>query len=348
MSTTQQQADRTDHNLEIAGQTFMRGTRTIISVPMVEPPDGEMQTFSVSVLRGIRSGPVLYIGAGVHGDEIDGVNALANLLASVNETELSGSLLAVPVQNPLAYRAQHRLPLDLILKSPYDHGSADMYLEFPNKDDGNTTSIMAKALWDTVISRAHYVIDLHTPDIGGRFLPFAIIPPGDPASVDEAHRLAQAYGVLAVLQVEPGGEASLGSPAKVSMRNGAPSFLVEISEGGRHIPEEVASASAALRNVLRSLRMLDEPVKENVAPAVIQRFTLVRSRRGGLLHVSRDVGETVEKGEELAQIVSPHGQLLEKVCAPHAGLLVGKATLPTVWSGEEVSRIAVLVTDLEI
>jgi hypothetical protein len=65
-------------------------------------------TIALHVFDAPEPGPTALVQAGIHGDEIAGVHALAELLeAELRPTH--GRLLVVPVMNPPAYRARQRM-----------------------------------------------------------------------------------------------------------------------------------------------------------------------------------------------------------------------------------------------
>ena len=57
------------------------------------------------VVRGEREGPILAVSAGVHGDEYEGVRAIFEAFELLEPSQMSGTLLAVPVVNYAAHRA---------------------------------------------------------------------------------------------------------------------------------------------------------------------------------------------------------------------------------------------------
>ncbi|MAS09065.1 MAG: succinylglutamate desuccinylase, partial [Salinisphaera sp.] len=59
--------------LSIGGQTVAPGTRTTIDLPVADLYTHAKLTMPVNVIRGKRSGPVLFVSAAVHGDELNGV-----------------------------------------------------------------------------------------------------------------------------------------------------------------------------------------------------------------------------------------------------------------------------------
>jgi predicted deacylase len=109
-------------------------------------------TVSVHVVEGGRPGPTAIVQAGIHGDEIAGVHALAELLEEGVRPE-SGRLLVVPVMNPAAYRARQRT-------AP---GGLDMNRCFPGDADAAAVEArLARRFMDLVeVERPALVMTLH-------------------------------------------------------------------------------------------------------------------------------------------------------------------------------------------
>ena len=88
---------------------------------------------------------------------------------------LAGSIVCVLVQNPLAFQAEHRVPVGLYLKSPLDQMPIDPWTSFPGHTEGNITERLAATLF-SLITTCDYAIDVHTPTRGGRYVPITILP----------------------------------------------------------------------------------------------------------------------------------------------------------------------------
>ena len=80
-----------------------------------------------------RRGPVFYLGAAFHGDEIAGTQIVGRVASGIDPAALRGTLIAVPVQNPLAFQVQHRFFVGHMLKSPMDQNPADPWAAFPGR-----------------------------------------------------------------------------------------------------------------------------------------------------------------------------------------------------------------------
>ena len=109
----------------VAGIAVPAGTQVRSSLDLTEMPDGSLVRLPLALIHGARSGPTLYLGAAIHGDEANGVAIVARVLASVDPATLTGRLVCVPVQSPLAFQVDHRVPVGLYLKTPLDQAPID-------------------------------------------------------------------------------------------------------------------------------------------------------------------------------------------------------------------------------
>lgn len=319
------------------------GSRHTGFIRAIQLADGSWVDFPLIIVAGANPGPTFYVGAAIHGDEINGIEIVNQVAAQVDPKALAGTILAVPVQNPLGLRNQHRFPLGQLLKSPLDQSPADMWASFPGNPEGNTTELMTSILYEQVISHAEVLLDIHTPTTGGRYAPFAFLPPSRfGVLARRAEELARAFGVDFILDAEQGIYVSDGTPHVVLTTKGAVGFGVELGEGGRLEAEPVERGVRGLTNLLCFLRMLPGPVESFGRQTVIRRMTPVRCRHGGLLHLETELGSELAAGQPIATITNVFGEVVETIRAPHAGPLVRITTFPTVTSGERVAQIGVL------
>jgi predicted deacylase len=70
-------------------------------------------------------------------------------------------------------------------------------------------------------------------------------------------------------------------------------------------------------------------------------MSIVRARRGGILHRAAELNEEVGQDQVVARIYNTVGELVEEVRAPHAGPVVRIATFPVVSAGERVVQLGV-------
>ncbi len=305
-----------------------------------ELADGTPVTVPVLVIRGAADGPVLYLGAAIHGDEIGGVHVAHQVVSRVNHESLTGTLVVVPVQNTLAFQQQHRLPAPLLSKSPMDQFPSDPWMSFGNSANGNSASLVAETLFG-LIRQCDYAIDLHTPTTGGRYVQFAFLPPpSTQPAYERARELADAFAPDVVLGETQGVYVLSGTLHVTATEEGIPSFGVEFGEGGRYDPSGVSSTADGVMRVMTNLGMVPEAPTADKEVLHIARMTAVRTTRGGLLRTHVDLGQVVEAQQVMATIHDVYGDVVEEIQAPHSGTFMRTTTFQVVNEGERIVQVA--------
>ena len=331
-----------DEGFRLDGIELVRGKRSETRLRVLELADATWLELPVIVLRGAKPGPVFYLGAAFHGDEVNGVDIATRFAGEVNLAQLRGTLIVVPAQNPLALQAQHRYFVGHFLKSPLDQSPADPWVSFPGDADGNIAAQIAHTLFDRLMRHARYLIDIHTPTTGGRYAPFAFLPPPDiGAAAEAAEAMAKIFGADFILSTREGLYVSEQSPHVVLARRGATAMGVELGEGGRLERQVSEQGLRGLRNVLRSVGMLPGAVESFGDGHVIRAMHVVRARRGGLVERRVELTDEVREGDVLATVTNIFGEQTEVIRAPISGPIVRIATFPIVSAGERLIQIGV-------
>jgi predicted deacylase len=332
----------TDEALDLEDIKLVRGRMVETKLRTIELADGSWVDLPLLVLRGARPGPVFYIGAAFHGDEVNGVEVATSFARSLDLKSLSGTVLMVPAQNPLALQAQHRVFVGHYLKSPLDQSPNDPWISFPGDANGNMAAQLAHFIYDRLMRHADYLIDIHTPTTGGRYAPFAFLPPpGVGAAAVAAEQMAKAFGVDYILSTEQGLYVSEQSPHVVLARSGKTAMGIELGEGGRLEADITARGILGLTNVFRHFGLLQGSVEKIGRQLVIRSMEVVRARRAGLVHLKVALNDKVEKGQIMATVTNIFGELVEELRAPLAGPIVRIATFPIVNAGERIIQIGV-------
>src|SRR5262245_64412898 len=134
----------------VGGASVSPGTKAVLDLPLTELSDGTIIRLPVVVINGAKPGPRLYVGAAIHGDEVTGVSIITGVLKDMDPHGLSGSIIAVPVQHPLAFHADHRIPVSQFIKSPLDQAPIDAWPCFPADAEGNLSQQLAAKLFGLI------------------------------------------------------------------------------------------------------------------------------------------------------------------------------------------------------
>mgnify|MGYP000160943719 CR=1 FL=1 len=94
--------------IRIGDVTVQPGKRENVSLPIAKLYTATSLHMPVKVLCGRKPGPVLFLSAAIHGDELNGVEIIRRLLRHRALRSLRGSLLAVPIVNVHGFIEQSR------------------------------------------------------------------------------------------------------------------------------------------------------------------------------------------------------------------------------------------------
>ena len=290
-----------------------------------DTPDGEAVTIPVTIVRGAAEGPVLWIHGCVHGDEFCGAFSIHELLRALEADRLAGVVVALPMLNITASQRGQRM-------SPFaTFGYGDLNRCFPGNPDGAFTDQMAHAIYVGLREYADYFVDFHTaltPDT--RWALFANAP-GDVGRKSEG--LARAFGLKSTL---PAPMDILGGSSMIAAaRDGIPSLIVEMGGIGSAFEREtVVEGAERLRNVLRHLGMLAEKPKDHGPLTYFSNFAWVNATRGGLFERAVQCGQRVDKGTLVGRYFGAHGDIVEEVKSPHAGIVLAINPGPAMATGD--------------
>ncbi len=319
----------TRKSLKVGGVSVAAGSRTTIDLPVSTLSDHTPVTLSVHVIRGKLRGPKMFISAGIHGDEVIGVEIVRRLLRSSHMNSLRGTLLVVPIVNTFGFLNHSR----------YLPDRRDLNRCFPGSVKGSLASRLAHLFATEVVSKCSYGIDLHSAAIHRMNLPQIRVTPGD----DDLAELAEAFGAP-VIVTSPLRDGSLRATARDT---GAKVLLFEGGEGLRFDEMTVRSGVAGILRVLQHLKML--PPKR-IAPAKAASLKCAASKwlrapTGGLMRTYKSEGDVVVKGELLAAISDPFGENETELVAQFDGIIIGRAVLPIVNEGDAIYHVAYVASN---
>ncbi|MHB8731495.1 MAG: succinylglutamate desuccinylase/aspartoacylase family protein [bacterium] len=255
----------------------------------------------VVAVRGRRPGPTLWVQAGLHGDEVDGVVAVLRWLEKAPLTELRGAVIAVPALNMPAF-----------LAGTAAHPADGVNLNRAFRSAGDTwTDRFASWLLPIIERRADAFVDLHG---GGRNLEvehFAFCH----AAHERSRRLAAASGVRYVCTA-PVGHA--GALYRVLADESIPAVLVEAGGGTAWREDAVRLHLCALDNVLAALGMVEcsGPGASRPVPPLIEHTVELRAPDEGAVVRHALAGAVVRLGETVVELRTLTGEARPGISSP--------------------------------
>ncbi len=318
---------------------LVRGEVIRQRVPIGELADGTAVTLPVMTVTGTKDGPTLYLQAGLHGDEMTGIEICRLALAKLSPKELAGAVVAVPVANPPAHLTRTRGFLH------EERWLIDINRIFPGSAHGLLSERIAHTLLSEFVGGADYSLDLHCGLDGCNIAPLVYVNPYDDehGTLGAREKMAMAFGTE-LLYYKPRG-AKLGtSEMSRSLANqadlaGKPLLSAERGESRRVTQEFVPIGVRGVFNVLKVLGML--PGKPEVPEHRIKFTTvhLVHASRGGGLRVPVALGAEVKRGQVIAEVVDVFGTTIEELASPVDGILLRKMLLGMINTGAEIAWV---------
>ena len=297
--------------------------------------DGSEVTFPFMVVKGVSEGPVLYLGAGMHGDEISSIRAVGEILSSLDPSQLHGTVLAVPVENPLGYQVRNRFP-------PTDPRT-DMYDSFPGNKNGGASQIMAYTLYENLISKSDCVIDLHTAGGSEDTVPNSYFAPERLGhAAEKSKELAKIFGAEHYNEEYDGHDKYMHV---FLATKGIPAIVVEL-------PKEPANATPVatrgVSNIMASAKMINSSIgsPSRILVKGPPHRPTPRVTVGGFIRYQKKLGEKVSTGEKIAEVYDTFGRKVEEITSPAEGFLQTIATSPTIEPGQRIGRIAIEETSI--
>ncbi len=299
------------------------GERATVRLPVADLYTGTSLAMPVHVVCGRRDGPVLFVSAAIHGDELNGVEIIRRLLKRKALSSMRGTLLAVPIVNVHGFLDQSR----------YLPDRRDLNRSFPGSRKGSVAARMAHTFMHEIVEKADFGIDLHTGAINRSNLPQIRGNLDDDATL----QLAKAFGTPVIVN----SNVRDGSLRQCAADQGMPMLIYEAGEALRFDELCIRAGLRGTLNAMRHIGMLPLSKKTRpVAPVLADSTSWVRAPESGIVIPRVELGSRVTAGQPLAIIGDPVSNKEVQVEAPFDGIIIGQSKLPLAHEGDALFNIA--------
>lgn len=311
--------------ITIGGMTVLPGERKTVDLVVGKLYTHSELTMPVQVLCGKLAGPVLFVSAAIHGDELNGVEIIRRLLKVKSLNSLKGTLIAVPIVNLHGF----------INHTRYLPDRRDLNRSFPGSEKGSIAGRMAHLFLNEIVKKSTHGIDLHTGAINRSNLPQIRANLDDELTM----QLAQAFATPLMLN----SNLRDGSLRAAAVKNNIPILLYEAGEALRFDEFAIRGGVRGIINVMRELDMITKPRKKTeLKKSIIARSSFwIRAPHSGIFRSVVKDGDRVIANETLMGVVSdPFGESDIEVLSPSNGIVIGLMKMPLVNEGEALYHIA--------
>jgi len=288
----------------------------------------------VIVINGATAGPTLALFAGAHGTEYASSLALAQLAARIQPSDLSGTLIVLPLLNVASYLEK------VVHVNPVDHKGVAGY---PGKADGTQSERIAYAVYTQVIEKCDHLIDYHGGDLDENLHPYSYWTNTGKPDLDKMSReMLFAFGLKTIIIKQPRGRGL----DNTALGMGKASITVEAGRAGTTEVGDIAVLVDGTMNVMRYLKMLKGPITSTLQhPLWISKLTIVKSEYEGIFYPTVVPEAYVHQGMTVGYITDYFGNKIADVTSPLTGVITLVCSVPTIKKGDNVVYIGEIGDD---
>ncbi len=306
---------------EFLGAPFVAGTLEQRTWYAGETFYGSAIPTPVLVATGEQPGKTLCLTAAVHGDELNGIETVRQVMHQLEPKKLTGTVIGVPIVNLQGFQRHSR----------YLPDRRDLNRFFPGNQQGSSAARMAFSFFREVIMHCDGLVDLHTGSFHRTNLPQLRADLND----DSVVSLTKGFGSTVILHSE-GAEGTLRHAAVAA---GIPAVTLEAGEPLRVDDDHVDHAVKGIFTLLDTLGMYNRRSLWGNPEPVYYTATWLRSDVGGILSSRVKLGRKVRAGDLLGTVTDPITNEQSDVHSPHDGRIIGMALNQFVMPGFAVYHV---------
>jgi predicted deacylase len=314
--------------LHILGKSVGLGQSAKVSFNVAKLHTQNSIDVPVIIERSKKAGPTVLITAGIHGDEVNGVEIVRQIISKGINKPKKGTIICIPVINVFGFIHMDREFPD----------GRDLNRFFPGSKTGSLASRVAHKLMTEIVPHADLILDFHT---GGadRFNAAQIRIVKNEVVLDE---LAETFGAPFIYYSKNLNKSFRNTCFKM----GIPILLFE---GGKSFQINKTITNTGVNGIKRILNHLDmltskfkvsKPKKDCIR---ILDSKWIRASHSGMFKSRVNVNTFVKKGAVIGHITDPYGSFNQFVKAPNDGYIFNVNESPIIYQGDAIFHISTKV-----
>jgi predicted deacylase len=309
----------------ILGQEILPGKGAQLNLDVAKLHTTTPILVPVIVERAKIDGPTVLLMAGLHGDEINGIEIIRRFLRKGFNKPLVGTIICLPVFNIFGF---------LNLKRELPDGR-DLNRSFPGSESGSLAAQFAFHFMKEIAPHVDYVVDFHTGAAQRNNFPQIRCILNDKESLE----LAKIFNPPFVLH-----SSHISKTIRESMVKKGKKML--LFEGGKTNNIEEMVVEEGLNGVKRLLnhlgmRSFKIDISKDRTPYFLGESRWMRSPNSGMFQALVENGASISRGDVIGIVTDPYGKFEKKVKAPINGFIICLNESPVVYKGDAIFHIGV-------
>lgn len=295
----------------------------------------EQDTYRIPVLdiSGLASDKVTFIVSALHGDEYEACRAIQLLNTHLKSESISGRVIAFPIANPAAFKANSRTTPELL-------DGMNLARSFPGDAAGSLTEKVADKIWQYILSNKtsnSYLLDLHS---GGQHYSYVELSGVRDIDLDSPQskismELARAMQI-SNLWIMP---ATEGTISTVAINAGIPAIGCEMQGTGGLDDNDVQVYFKGILNVLRYTQQLQSG-EYSLQSGEFLPIETILSPSDGFIPSFPSLKTKLNSGDEICEILDSFGNFVTKIFSPCNGEIWAIRRNPSISKNEIVALVS--------
>lgn len=314
--------------IKVLGQTISKGKGVQLNLDIAKLHTRTKIQVPIIVERGKKDGPCLLITGGIHGNEINGIEIVRQLISRKFNKPEFGMVICIPVVNVFGFLNQKRQFPD----------GRDLNRVFPGSPRGSLASRFAYHIIKDIAPLVDYCIDYHTGGDSRFNVPQVRVGLNDMASLELAKVFSPAFIVKSARREKSFRETLHKLDKKVLLYEGGKSLHIDdhITKTGLYGALRVMQ-HLGMRNFEMELAEADLIKTE---PIIVNSSKWIRAGYSGMFHPVVATGQKVEKGTILGSISDPFGSFERTIKSQFSGYVICVNQSPIVNQGDGVFHVS--------
>ncbi len=314
--------------LIVLGESIAMGESKRLNLNMARLFTNTLVDTPVYVERSNKPGPTVLIMSGIHGDEINGMEIVRQVISRKINKPKRGSTICIPVVNVFGFIHMSRTFPD----------GRDLNRVFPGSKKGSLASRFANHFVTGILPCVDLCMDFHTG--GGQRLNASQVRVE--ASDEELKKYAEIFHAPFTVYSKDIPKSLRATCKKM----GIPILLNESCKTLTSNKQMAKSAVDGIMRILSHFDMLDEKFTVPIPKyknTIILTSKWIRASRSGFLHPKINIHDFVKKGDTIATIVSPYGDSRSLIKSPNDGYIINVNESPMIYQGDAIFHISTKV-----
>lgn len=309
--------------MKILGKEIKPGDSKVIEVEVAKLHTRDNLHIPIIIERAKKNGPTLLLIGGIHGDEVNGVAIIREIIKTGSNKPTRGTVICIPVFNIFGYLHQTREFPD----------GRDLNRVFPGSSKGSLASQFAHQFVTEIAPLVDYVVDFHSGSVDRDNIPHVRCV----ISEEKSFEFAKAFGAPFIVHSKYIGK----SIRETLFKMGKTTLLFEGGKSKSIDNVVLQSGVQGAKNIMAHLGMNESAYRMESNTIVVKKSSWLRAKHSGMLHLKINNGAFVKEKEVLGYIIDPYGDFEKKIKAPHSGYIICTNRTAIVNRGDALFHISI-------